>query len=221
MRIFLILILLLWSFSSFHYSQNRLSVNIGPGYYLLNSENSNKIVGDKRFKWYINFGFSYQRENLFGYKLLFEYSFQQITKNDALIFRISDPSPNPFLGSIGTDLKLINHNLDFDIVEYISQNFGFGIGPSFVITNRLVETNEEAFGEHNLFDKLASSGIGVNTFLNFSIPFSESEDYFFFNSKIKLRYTHSIWFDEGNRKLDDYSQDFFTTKLSVGIGYSF
>ena len=221
MRIYLILILFLCSITSFNFTQNRLSVNVGPGYYLLNSENSNKVVGDKRFKWFFHFGFTYGRENLFGHNLLFEYSFHQITKDDAIVFVRTDPSPDPYIGAFGANLTLTNHNFDFDLAGTINNLIAYGAGPSFVITNRLVETNEEAFGEHNLFDKLASSGIGLNTFLNFSIPFSESEHYFFFTSNIKLRYTHSIWFDEGNRKLDDYSQDFITTELLMGIGYSF
>jgi hypothetical protein len=219
------IIILLCSFIlipiTFVYSQNKISLNGGTGYYLLNSENSNSIVGSKQFKWFFHFGFTYQRENLLGYNLLFEYSFHQMTKDDAIIFvRTGEGSPEP-LGYIGMDLTLINHNFDFDLIENINQYFNYGFGPSFVITNRIVETNENAFGEHNLYDKLASSGIGVNGFLEVNLPLDESENYFFFNFRVKLRYTHSIWFDKGLRKLDDYSQDFFTSEIEVGIGYAF
>jgi hypothetical protein len=224
MRKNLFLILLFISYNSFIYSQNRVSINVGLGYYLLNPENSNKVVGDKRFKWYLQFGLAYQRDDILGSSFIFEYSYNRSTKEDALIFvRTSEIGPEP-IGYFGADVSLINHNFDIDYVRNINNLIVFGAGPSFVITNRIVETGNLLIGEEgsvSLYDKLASSGIGLNTFLNFSIPFSESEHYFFFTSNIKLRYTHSIWFDEGNRKLDDYSQDFFTTDLSVGIGYSF
>jgi hypothetical protein len=206
---------------TFVYSQNKINLNGGTGYYLLNSENSNSIVGSKQFKWFFHFGFTYQRENLLGYNLLFEYSFQQMLKDDAIIFvRTAEGSPEP-IGSFGMDLTLINHNFDFDIVENIDHNFNYGFGPSFVITNRIVETKDPTIGSLNLYDKLASSGIGVNGLLEVTLPFDQSENYFFFNSKIKLRYTHSVWFDKGLRKLDDYSQDFFTSEIEAGIGYAF
>ena len=224
MRIYLLLVLFFLSGCAFTYSQNRLSINVGPGYYLLNSENSNKVVGDKRFKWYFHFGFAYQSDNILGNSLLFAYSYNEVTKEDALLFvQTSEISPDP-IGYNGADVSLINHNFDFDYVGFIDQYFTYGLGASFVISNRIVESDNILIGEEgvtSLYDKLASSGIGLNTFINFSIPFSEGEDYFFLTSNIKLRYTHSIWFDEGIRKLDDYSQDFITSELSVGIGYSF
>ncbi len=70
-------------------------------------------------------------------------------------------------------------------------------------------------------DKLASSGLGVNGFLEFSISLDNSGIYFFFTSKLKIRYTYSIWFDEGIRNLDNYHQEFLATQISVGLGYSF
>ena len=224
MRKKLFLILILISCNLFIYSQNRVSINVGPGYYLLNSENSNLVVGEKRFKWYLQFGLAYQRNDILGTSLLFEYCYNQSTKEDALIFvRTSEIGPEP-IGYFGADVSLTNHNFDIDYVGSINNLLAFGGGLSFVITNRTVDTGDLLIGEEgsiSLYDKLASSGIGLNTFLNFSIPFNESEKYFFFTSKIKLRYTHSIWFDEGNRKLDDYYQDFITSELSVGFGYSF
>jgi hypothetical protein len=45
--------------------------------------------------------------------------------------------------------------------------------------------------------------------------------YFFFTSKLKIRYTYSIWFDEGIRNLDNYHQEFLATQISVGLGYPF
>jgi len=221
-KIFLILILVLCS-GAVVFSQNKVKFGLGYGIYLLNSENSNKVIGDKRFRSYLHYDFSYERENVFGYHLMLDYSYNQLTKDDAIVFvRTSEVSPDP-IGYIGEDVTLINHNFDLDYVEDLNQYFSCGFGPSFVITNRIVEIplSISAAPRMSLYDKLASSGLGANGFVQFSIPFDASKDYFYFTSKIKLRYTHSIWFDKGIRNLDDYNQDFITSEISVGVGYSF
>ncbi len=53
------------------------------------------------------------------------------------------------------------------------------------------------------------------------VPINRSKKYFFFTSKLKFRYTHSIWFDKGIRNLDDYHQEYFTVQILAGIGYAF
>ncbi|MGE5846165.1 MAG: hypothetical protein ACM34O_05540 [Ignavibacteria bacterium] len=121
------------------------------------------------------------------------------------------------------DASLINHNIDLAYIGIISPYFSWGLGPSFVITNRIIEIDNPDAEAITLllYDKLASSGLGANAFIDFSVPFSETENYFFFSSEIKFRYTHSIWFDEGIRNLDNYKQEFLVFTLSAGIGYSF
>ena len=147
MRLYLTLILLFCCCNSFNYTQNRLSINLGPGYYLLNSENSNMIVGDKRFKWYVRFGFAYQKQDILEGSLLFEYSYDQSIKEDALIFaRTSEISPDP-IGYTGADVSIINHNFDLDYVQNVNEIFSYGFGPSYVITNRVVDIEP-------LYDKL-------------------------------------------------------------------
>ncbi|MDP2303326.1 MAG: hypothetical protein Q8N03_12985 [Ignavibacteria bacterium] len=196
-------------------SQNKININVGYGHYLTNSENSTKIMSDKKFQSYVLYDFSYLRENLFGINMMIEYSFQKITKKDIIQFIMYDPSPNPAPPPLWGDIQLINHNIDFDYSARINKYFSFGIGPSFIIVNRILEVDTV------LYDKLASSGIGVNGFTEFSIPFNSGKNYFYFTSKLKFRYTHSIWFDKGIRDLENYNQEYFTVQLLVGIGYSF
>ena len=125
MRKKLFLILILISCNLFIYSQNRVSINVGPGYYLLNSENSNLVVGEKRFKWYLQFGLAYQRNDILGTSLLFEYCYNQSTKEDALIFvRTSEIGPEP-IGYFGADVSLTNHNFDIDYVGSINNLLAF------------------------------------------------------------------------------------------------
>jgi hypothetical protein len=225
---FLIIILFLTT-GYFIYPQNKISLNSGWGYYLNNSENSLKIMGDKRYKSYFQFGAAYQC-SILSNTFMFEYTYHQMLKEDVIQFirtasELDENGNVVVLGTIGTDATIINHNFDMNYVGTINLDFSYGFGPSFIITNRIIETEDcQTEGEvstNSLYDKLASSGLGVNAFIELSVPFSEAEEFFFFTSKIKFRYTHSIWFDEGIRNLDNYTQEFFVFVLSLGIGYSF
>jgi hypothetical protein len=205
-------------------AQTKISLQGGFGYFLSNSENSSKIMGDKEYRSNIPLGFSFQTNKLFGQKVSFEYSYNKIMKKDVLTFiRTAPDNPTP-IGHSGIDATLVNHNFDLNYIGNIYPLLTYGIGPSFVITNRIIESGSfsppDGFWAY-YYDKLASSGLGANVFIDLQIPFSEEQNYFYFTSKLKVRYTYSIWFDEGIRKLDDYYQEFVTTNLTVGIGYSF
>lgn len=208
---------------SFVQSQNKISFHGGYGHYLSNSENSLPLMDNEKFKSYFNFGFAYQRDNLFGLNFAIEYNYNNSKRENALIFiRTSADSPDP-VSSFGAHVTLTNHNIDLNYINKINNVLTWGAGPSFVITNRLIETDDLVTGTEKaegLYDKLASSGIGLNTFISASLPITADNSLFAF-SKIKVRYTHAIWFDEGLRKLDDYNQDFFTGELNIGLGYSF
>lgn len=207
---------LLFISNSLAFSQNKISLNIGYGYYISNSENSLKIMENHKYKFFALYDLSYERDNLFGYDLMFEYSYQNIAKENAIKFvRSSDASPNP-AGYIWGNIALVTHNLDFDYISNISNYFSFGIGPSFIIVNRIIDAENKM-----LYDKLASSGLGLNGFVQLNIPFSKRKNNIFFSSKLKFRYTHSIWFDKGIRNLDSYNQEFFTTQILAGLGYAF
>ena len=213
-KIFLFTILFIFS-NSIIKSQNKISLNVGYGYYLSNSENSSKIMGDKKYKSFVLYDFSYQRDNLFGFNLLFEYSYQQITKKNIIEFIRYDPGPFPSPPPYSGDIKLINHNFDLVYIAKINNYLSYGIGPSFIIVNRILDIDTV------LYDKLASSGLGVNGFAELSVPINGNKKHFFFTSKLKFRYTHSIWFDRGIRNLDDYHQEYFTVQIIAGIGYTF
>ncbi len=225
---FLIIILFL-SAGYFIHPQNKISISTGYGYYMNNSENSLKIMEDKRYKSYFHLGIAYQL-NIFSNNFIFDYSYHQMQKEDVIQFirtasELDENGNVVVLGTIGTDASIINHNFDLNYLGTIAPNLSYGFGPSFIITNRIIETNDfQTEGEvstNYLYDKLASSGLGANAFIELFVPFSEAEEFFFFTSKIKFRYTHSIWFDEGIRNLDNYNQAFLVFNLSLGIGYSF
>lgn len=213
-KIFLVSFILLIS-NSLTNAQNRISINAGYGYYLSNSENSTKIIGDNEFRSFVLYDFSYQRDNLLGINLVLEYSYQQITKNNVIEFNFSNPEPFPSPPPLRGSQELISHNLDLDYTANINNYLSYGVGPSFIIVNRIIEVGSV------LYDKLASSGIGVNGFAEFSVPIFGKKNYLFFTSKLRFRYTHSVWFDKGIRNLDDYHQEYFTVQILGGLGYAF
>lgn len=214
-RKILLTCLIVLSANSIILSQNRISANLGYGYYLSNSENSLIIMEKDDFTSYFNFGFAFQRNNLFGYNILLEYNYHEIKEDDVIqFFRTSSRSPE-IIGFYYGDMTLTNHNIDLDFVGVINEYLLFGFGPSFVISNRTLVIDDL------LKDKLASSGIGVNGFIRADLPLSNDKEYFYISAKLNLRYTHSIWFDEGLRNLDNYNQEFFTSNILIGLGYSF
>ncbi|MGE5683067.1 MAG: hypothetical protein ACM34K_19570 [Bacillota bacterium] len=205
------------------FPQNRFSLDIGYGNYLSNSENSLRIMGDEKYRSYIFYGFSFQKEDLYGLNLMLEYSYNNIKKDDIIKFYQTGEASPEIIGSFNGDMTLICHNIDLSYIKNIGKNFSLGAGPSFVITNRIFEIDRKLTidtRQVSLYDKLASSGLGLSGFLMFSLPLTEDQK-LFLNSKLKLRYTHSVWFDKGIRNLDDYNQDFLTAQISAGIGYSF
>jgi hypothetical protein len=202
------------------FAQNQMWVSTGYGRYLINSENSMKVLEDEKVKSFVNFGFGYQREDIVGFTISLNYNYFQNTIKDAMNFIWTDQTGNN-LGEFTGDYALINHTFDLNYCAVIDEKFSYGFGPSFVITNRVLDINLPSSFYTELYDKLASSGLGLSGFIKVSVPFNEKNEYFFFTSKVKLRYTYSIWFDEGLRKLDDYYQEFFTVQLLIGLGYSF
>ena len=218
----LILIALITT-GSFVFAQNKISMNFGYGYYLKNSENSLKVMGDKKFLPHWFYGLTFQRDDILGLNLIVDYSYHQITKKDVLIFTRTSSSSPDVIGFFGSDMSIISHNIDIDYVGKIDEYFSYGIGPSLIIVNRIFEIDENDPDGYDLSfeDKLASSGLGANVFFDFTYPLSETKSFFFITSRLKFRYTHSIWFDKGIRNLDNYNQEFITSQLSVGLGYSF
>ena len=196
-------------------AQNKVSFNLGIGHYALNSENSMRIMMDERYRAYFLCGFTYERENLWGNNFQFEYSYHQNTKEHVLQFvRIDELTGTPASITPG-DVSLIMHNFDLSYVQKINNDFSYGYGLSFAVINRIIDI------QNSLYDKLASSGLGVNCYIAYTRQLTEEEHYYYFTAKVKLRYIHSVWFDKGIRNLDDYSQYFFTDELSVGVGYAF
>ncbi|HEX2866994.1 MAG TPA: hypothetical protein VHO03_08120 [Ignavibacteriales bacterium] len=227
MKKYILILAALLSSACTLFAQNRVSFNAGYGNYLGNSENSAPVTNGQKFRSHFLYGLSLQKEDLFGLNLMLDYSYNQIKKNNVFTFTQAAYDGTP-LAEFGGDLTLVSHNFDLAYVGSFSRYFSYGAGPSFSIVNRIFELQTPLkVGEvlisperANLYDKLASSHLGVNGFLMFTMPVFEGTG-FFVSSKLKFRYTHSVWFDAGLRNLDNYSQEFTTGEISLGAGYSF
>ncbi len=121
-------------------AQYKLSVQGGIGYYLSNSENSTKIMGGKKYLTHFPVGLSVQTNKLFDLNLSLEYSYNEIIKKDVLTFRFMGPNGPEQIDSLGVDATLVNHNFDLNYIRNIYSFLTYGIGPSFVITNRIIES---------------------------------------------------------------------------------
>ena len=64
------------------FAQNQLWVNAGFGRYLTNSENSLRVLEHEELGFFMNFGFGYQRNEIFGIPISFEYSYFQNTQEN-------------------------------------------------------------------------------------------------------------------------------------------
>lgn len=203
------------------YPQTSISINLGYGNYFSNSENSLYVMRDDKYRSYLFYGISLQNANILGYNLILEYSYHRTNKDNIVQFvRTAETDPTP-LGYFNGDIILLSHTFDLDIAGNLNKYLSCGIGPSFEIINRTFKVNFPPAMELSLNDRLASSALGVNAFINFSYPLWEGENNIYITSQFKIRYTHSIWFDKGNRNLDNYSQEFLTGQVSAGLGYSF
>jgi hypothetical protein len=220
MRIIILVCFMLLYTNSFLYSQYKLSVNTGYGNYLSNSENSLQITKDSKFHDYLFYGFTLQKEDFFGYNLILEYNYHQIVIDNivqSVVTGEGDPTP---LGYNTGSMSLLSHTIDLDYVGTFDKYFSYGFGPSFDIINRTFKMNLGILGA-TFSDKLASSALGLNVFADVQFPLESAEKHLFFDFKIKFRNTHSIWFDKGIRNLDNYSQEFITGQILIGLGYSF
>lgn len=179
-------------------------------------------MGDEDYL--LNYGFevSYENKNLLGYDIQFSYSYLYSRIDNVLEFRITNEiDPAIYLY---TDVLLTLNNLDISVNGNFGNIFSFGCGPSFAIVNRSIIVEKAYFNGEEIVDfkdRLASFNIGLIGLINMNIPFSKSKEYWYFYTGVKIRYLHGFFYDEGIRDLSNYSQNFVTANLAIGIGYNF
>lgn len=204
------------------FAQNQISGAPVVGLYLYNSENSLPVMGNENYLLNYGFEFSYENKNLLGYDIQFSYSYLYSRIDNVLEFRITNEiDPDTYLYSV---VSLTFNNLDISVNGNFGNIFSFGFGPSFAIVNRSTIVEKAYFNGEDIVDfedRLASFNIGLIGLINMHIPFSTSNEFWYFYTDIKVRYLHGFFYDAGLRDLDDYDQNFVTANLAIGIGYNF
>jgi len=210
-------------FSCTH-GQNIFIVSVNPGEYLYNSENDMHITDDRKVRWFPGLSLSFEKENVLGYNIQMEYSFVyfESMRNIKFYKKESETEPNTLLYA---NYFLTGHNYDLSIVSKLSESFNFYVGPSLAVYNRTIDYgypyNDPEIAALNLHDRLVSVCVGINAAINMKYPFSKAPRHFFFYSGLKVRYLHSILFDNRGRNTANYYQSFLTAQLNIGLGYNF
>lgn len=218
-NIVLFCIFILISPLSSSFAQNQITAAPVIGLYLYNSENSMPVMGDENYL--LNYGFevSYRNKNLFGNIVQVDYSYQYSEIDNVLKFIITyELEPDRAFYS---DVSLSLNTFDIFFIGNFGNIFSFGFGPSFSIVNRSILVEDPALVYENFDDRLASFNIGLIGLIDMRIPFSKSKEYWYFYTGVKIRYLHGFFYDEGIRDLSNYSQNFVTANLAIGIGYNF
>ncbi len=210
------IIFLISIFTSTSFTQHQITVKPSLGFYIYNSENSLKIMGDENYL--LNYGFevSYENKDLYGYDIQVDYSYAYSDFENVLKFVYTGESGPEPLGFFYSDVSLALHIFDISLKNDINKYFSYGFGPSFSFVNR-----SYIIDHYDFEDRLASFAIGVSGSIDVKLPLDENTNYWFFYSGLKLRYLYGLFYDEGLRDLSGYNQHFVTGNFSIGLGYSF
>lgn len=212
----LTLILLSFVFAN-SFAQTSAGIDLGMGTYIDNSENKLTLLDGHHIDRFFFGGLSFQYR--YSENLLFGFDIDYLSNDIKGIF--SDYFTGEHgedLGKFDTDYNLTNCNFDFIAKYQFDEDFLiYGLGPSFVITNRSIHLNY-SYNNHEPFDLLASSGLGLCALIEMPVKLSDEIS---FSGELKARYTHSIWFDKGIRVLDGYKQEFITVQLNMKLYYDF
>ena len=204
--------------------QDRLLLYAAPGLSLSNSENSMKVIGDKSVGWFPGLGIAYETENLWGLKWHFGYNYSRAKVDDVLDFVTTGPGGPTPIASYGANLVLATHSLDIGLYTKPFRWLSLGAGPTVALINRSIQIDQIPSFEGpptSFEDRLASVGVGFHAAASGEIAFEDQPPFFFAYSTLKIRFLQAIWFDQGERNLDNYHQSFFIGQWGFGLGYCF
>jgi hypothetical protein len=207
-------------------AQNKFIISYNPGVSLYNSENSMKIIDDKRIRWFPGSSIAYETENLWGLNIHLEYNFAGKRIYDVQDFARTSASGPEIIGTSAADLILACHNVDLAVYDKLNDWLSIAAGSTISLVNRSIVIDDlPNYSQENISrsfeDRLVSLCLGVNVSVNIEFPLQTGPQYVFFFSSVKLRYLHSVWFDDKGRNLSNYYQAFLSSQLNVGLGYSF
>jgi hypothetical protein len=209
------------------YAQNRVSVSYNPGLCMSSSENTMRIIGDKRLDWIQGFSIAYVSDNLLSeLNLDVEYSYMHSRVADIQDFRYTSEMSAEHLGTFSADLVISWNNIDVDLNKRLSKWLSFSLGPTMSYVGRSIVIDNmprplKENGATSFEDRLQSLCVGINGSVNVEIPLEDGDNYLFVLVHSRSRYLHSIWFDKRGRNLDNYYQSFYYGQINIGLGYRF
>jgi len=194
MKKFALIILLFWNLIQ---SQS-ISISGGQGQFVNHSENNNPVTAYQNF------------ESVSEWSAGIEYPFNQAKFIQLNIGGIASSIPFSEDGGIVCEKT---YPLDIRLFNSKSKMTGYGLGPTFTITNHSLRLFEDTF--YGIEDIFNSIGIGINGLARVSFgPFYNT----YILMDIGARYIKAIKFIGENRNFSDYSHEYGQISVSLGLG---
>jgi hypothetical protein len=201
-------------------AQHTITPTATYGAYLFNSENGSLFLQGRTFRQIFGGGLKYSYTIKDNRALVSEllYSSSSMEAEYGINFTTAY-IPSGETPYIDTKISLEEYTLDFGIEQGISNNYIFGLGPSIAIVHRIISTSDNnPFSISALVDDLCSTHLGAYGYVQLLSRITSNES-LILAFTIKIRYTHSIYFDNGGRNLDNYSQSYLRLLGSLGIRF--
>ncbi|MBT4177926.1 MAG: hypothetical protein HOC46_07065 [Candidatus Marinimicrobia bacterium] len=194
MKKFALIILLFWNLIQ---SQS-ISISGGQGQFVNHSENNNPVTAYQNF------------ESVSEWSAGIEYPFNQAKFIQLNIGGIASSIPFSEDGGIVCEKT---YPLDIRLFNSKSKMTGYGLGPTFTITNHSLLIFENT--DFEISDIFNSVGVGINGLARVSFgPFYK----IYLLMDIKARYVKAINFNGENRDFSNYFHDYGHVSISLGLG---
>lgn len=202
--------------SGFSQTRYRIAGQAVGGLYVFNSENRLPITSDGKFIAGYGANLSISRSFVGPYDMALDIQYFRSNADGPLAFNYSLAGAQTVSAYDGR-LMLDQFSADVGLTRRVTASLMAGIGPSLAIVSRSVKVPYK-----ELDDRLNSYCAGMSAVAGMTEPLGRSgQSRLYGYYTIKVRYLHSIFFDARGRALGNYSQDFLTASISIGVGYTF
>lgn len=175
-----------------------LSISVGQGQFVNHSENDNPVTAYQNF------------ERVSEWSTGIEYPFNQAK---FIQFNIGGMASSIPFSEYGGVVSEKTYPLDIRFFNSKHKMTGYGLGPTFTITNHSLLIFENTDFEIN--DIFNSVGVGINGLARASFgPFYK----IYLLMDIKARYVKAINFNGENRDFSNYSHEYGHVSISLGLG---
>jgi hypothetical protein len=170
---------------------------------------------DEDYSSLIGFEIGYAYRFSDNNSLSLEFAYLESKADHVMRFAVSSPSGPQTIDYVYGDARFLEYVIDVSISHRISQWLKAYVGPSGAVLNRVFTIDQRGFE-----DRLSSRAFGGHAGLDIVVPITEGDGLRLL-AGTKIRYLHSISFDERGRKLDGYNQSLLFITGSVGLAYEF